>query len=741
MHARIIISGGVQGVGFRPFVYKLAKQLGAHGFVRNIGGRVEVVLEKALLSAFLQALKTQLPHKAYISHIEHHNHPPLKTKEFIIAPSLSPRLSLQDTLPLDLAICEACLKDFNDPSSRFFNYPFVACAHCGPRFSLLKSLPYDRAHTSMHAFKMCTACQEDYTNPSSRRFFAQSLSCPNCPISLIFYDPKGKHIKKPLEKAIEAILAGEVVGLKGIGGFALVCQADNKEAVQIIRTIKARPFKPLAMMLPSLEKALEIVHLSPLEYKTLSSAIAPIVLALKKDSYFDHLAPNLDSLGVILPYSGLHYLLTRACGSLVFTSANLKGEPIITDLKNLQAKLPLKYILDHNRPIVHGIDDSIMRCVGQEMGIVRLARGLAPLYLNMKAKSFFIGMGAHNKASLCFAHQDKALVVPDLGSLDSVASIEHYKNTLDFYIKLYGQPESIGIDKHPRYISSQIGQKMALNKAKLMPIQHHRAHFHALLAEWELEHKLREGVELLGFIADGFGLGTNQELWGCEVFKACFKKSWQVKRILSLKNFLIPQSERLIKDSKVLGYALAYQYHLTDLLESLKIPHALTLQNMLDKQIQVCSTTSLGRLFDAIAAFCGVGALNTYEGQAAMQLESLARSVLSDAHYSFKIYDQKILYASMLEEIQSEILQKKYALVARKFHNTLAHIAFNLAQSYKLPILFGGGVFLNRLLCECISNLFKNHPFFLPKLLPCSDASLAFGQVHFLANLKFRSNP
>ncbi|WP_163565754.1 carbamoyltransferase HypF [Helicobacter suis] len=737
MHIRIIISGRVQGVGFRPFVYKLAKELGAHGFVRNIGGRVEVVLEEALLPAFLQALKTKLPHKAYISHLEHHSHPPLKTQDFIIAPSLSPRLSLQDSLPLDLAICEACLKDFNGPSSRFFNYPFVACAHCGPRFSLLYTLPYDRAHTSMQNFPLCQDCTQDYHNPQSRRFFAQSLSCPHCPISLTFYDHKGAHTKRPLEKAIEAILDGEVVGLKGIGGFVLVCQAENKKAVQTIRTIKARPFKPLAMMLPSLEKALEVVHLNSLEREALSSAIAPIVLALKKNNHFDHLALNLDSLGVILPYSGLHYLLTRACGSLVFTSANVKGEPIITDLKSLQDKLPLKYILDHNRPIVHGIDDSVVRCVGQQMGIVRLARGLAPLYLNIKAKSFLVGMGAHHKASLCFAHQDTALIVPDLGSLESVSSIEHYKNTLDFYTKLYGQPENVGIDKHPRYISSQIGQEIAFNKTKLMPIQHHRAHFHALLGEWELEHSLREGMEILGFIADGFGLGENQELWGCEVFKACFKKSWQVERILSLKSFLIPQSEQLIKDSKVLGYALAYQYHLTDLLERLKIPYALTLQNMLDKQIQVCSTTSLGRLFDAIAAFCGVGALNTYEGQVAMQLESLARSVPSNAHYSFKIHDQKILYASMLEEMQTEILQKKYALVARKFHNTLAHIALNLAQSYNLPILFGGGVFLNRLLCECITDLFKNHPFFLPKLLPCSDAGLAFGQVHFLANLKF----
>ncbi len=734
---QIIISGQVQGVGFRPFVYQLAKELGACGFVRNRGGQVEVLLQAELKTLFLAQLDTHKPPQAQINTIECHDTPPIHTQDFKIAPSLTPSLSLKDTLPLDLATCELCLQDLANPKSRFFNYPFVACAHCGPRFSLLHTLPYDRAHTSMRDWVMCPACQKDYHNPQSRRFFAQSLSCLHCPITLSFYDQEGKHTDQPLERAIQAIQQGQVIALKGIGGFALICHAQNKQAVQKVRALKCRPKKPLALMVKNTAVAHTLVHLNPLELEALKAPSAPIVLAYKKSPCYDHVAPNLNTLGIILPYSALHHLLLQPFEALIFTSANLKGEPIITELETLRAKFNLEGILDHNRPIVHGIEDSILRCVGEQMGVMRLARGLSPLYIPLKSPTPLVGMGAHNKASLCWS-QESSLVIPEMGTLESVAGVQNYHQNWDFYRQLYGVPQNIGIDKHPRYTSSQIGQEKALEcKITCTPIQHHRAHMHALLGEWELEHPPLEGMEVLGLVCDGSGLGDHQELWGGEVFKAHFKGFWQVKHLLSLQRFWIPQAPNLIQDACTIGYCLAHQHSLSGLLTRLEKPlgarvHAL--KRMLDQKIQVSPTTSIGRLFDAIAGFCGVGEFNTYEGQSAAQLESLASTMESLDFYPFSLQDRPIIGTPMLEAIQQEILNNQAPLVARKFHNTLAHIALSLAQQHNLPMLFGGGVFANRLLCEHIRALFAHRVFFMPKLLSCNDGALAFGQVHFLAN-------
>ncbi|CCF81880.1 [NiFe] hydrogenase metallocenter assembly protein HypF [Helicobacter bizzozeronii CCUG 35545] len=298
-------------------------------------------------------------------------------------------------------------------------------------------------------------------------------------------------------------------------------------------------------------------------------------------------------------------------------------------------------------------------------------------------------------------------------------------------------PQNIGIDKHPRYTSSQIGQEKALEcGATCTPIQHHRAHMHALLGEWELEHPPLEGMEVLGLVCDGSGLGDHQELWGGEVFKAHFKGFWQVKHLLSLQRFWIPQAPNLIQDACTIGYCLAHQHSLSGLLTRLEKPlgaRAHALKRMLDQKIQMSPTTSIGRLFDAIASFCGVGEFNTYEGQSAAQLESLASTIESLDFYPFNLQDRPIIGMPMLGAIQQEILDNQAPLVARKFHNTLAHIALSLAQQHNLPMLFGGGVFANRLLCEHIRALFAHRVFFMPKLLSCNDGALAFGQVHFFS--------
>ncbi|BCZ16938.1 Transcriptional regulator HypF [Helicobacter sp. NHP19-003] len=725
---KLVISGRVQGVGLRPFIYNTALKLGTKGFVCNVGGQVEVVLERAHLDAFLKELAHK-PKEAQITNITNEPTAPLNCP-FHIAPSRGISLNLRDNLPLDLAICADCLKDTQDPNSRFYLYPFTACAHCGPRFSLLEGLPFDRPHTSMKNFTLCEDCVKDYHDPANRRFFAQTLSCPKCPISLNFYDKKGTAHQNALQEAINALKRGEVVAIKGVGGFALTALADNKGAIEQIRALKTRPFKPLALMVASPKEALKCVHLNPQELKALSSKEAPIVLARKKTDLYNHLAPNLDTLGILLPYTALHHLILQEVGVLVFTSANLKSEPIITELEELQAKFPKLSILDHKRPIVHGIDDSVVRLVAGQMRLIRLARGYAPLHLPLNASQNTLGMGAQNKANLCFI-KEGCLVTPELSALESVASIERYQQDLNFFTKLYAKPEVVGLDLHPNYTASQIGKEQ---HAPLKEVQHHAAHLHALLAEWGLEHPLKEGQALLAFICDGFGLSPEKSLWGGEVFLATYQGGkFHTKHLHSLQATLYPRSTELLKDAHTLGYALAHQHNLAFAPLLLDPQKAQNVATLLNKQMALISSTSVGRLFDAVASFCQVGAFNTYEAQSAMQLESLAATHPTNDIYPFDI-QKDISIAPMLRAMEADILAQDHALVAKKFHNTLAHIALNLSVRYDLPLLLGGGVFLNRLLGDTIQEIFKNRVFFLPKLLPPTDGALALGQAHFVAN-------
>uniref|UniRef100_UPI000CF11831 Sua5/YciO/YrdC/YwlC family protein n=2 Tax=Helicobacter felis TaxID=214 RepID=UPI000CF11831 len=398
---QIWVRGQVQGVGFRPLVYQIATQLGARGFVRNVGGAVEIVLEKSLESAFLAQLRAKLPPQAQILELTTQDID-IDAPPFSIQPSLSAPHST-DPLPLDKATCAQCLQDTYDPTSRFYGYAFTTCAHCGPRFSMLYNLPFDRAHTSMRTFEMCPECVRDYHDPQSRRFFAQGLSCPKCAIRLSFHTPAGINTTTPLQACIQTLQEGGVVAIKGIGGFALMGDARNIEVTQRIREIKTRPFKPLSVMVRDLDMARDLVYLNPLEEQILQASSAPILIARAKAPLNPLIAPNLDTLGLCLPYTPLHHLLLQALDRpLIFTSANHKGAPIFHTLEQVRA-LGVEGILDHARAIVHPIEDSVVRASGGAVGVVRLGRGLAPLSLPNADTALLCGFGAQSKASVCFA--------------------------------------------------------------------------------------------------------------------------------------------------------------------------------------------------------------------------------------------------------------------------------------------------------------------------------------------------
>ncbi|MFC3847317.1 carbamoyltransferase HypF [Helicobacter baculiformis] len=728
---QILVYGQVQGVGFRPLVYQIATALGAHGFVRNVGGAVEIVLEKSLESAFLSKLHAKLPPQAQILEI-HTQDIAINALDFSIQPSLSAPHT-PDPLPLDKATCMACLQDLHDPTSRFYGYAFTTCAQCGPRFSMLYDLPFDRDNTSMRAFEMCNACARDYHDPQSRRFFAQGLSCPQCAIALSFHTQEGVNTSAPLQACIEVLQKGGVVAIKGIGGFALMGDAYNTQTTKRIREIKTRPFKPLSVMVAHLAMARDLVYLNPLEEQTLQESSAPILIARAKAPLNPLIAPHLDTLGLCLPYTPLHHLILQALDRpLIFTSANYKGVGIFHTLEQVRA-LEVEGILDHDRAIVHPIEDSVVRVSGGRVGVVRLGRALAPLSVPSSNSELLCGFGAQSKASLCFS-QYFSLVSPEMGSLESVQSVEHYQDTLNFYHHLRGTPEHVGIDLHPGYVSSKLGQEKAQEWGiSLSQVQHHEAHFYALLGEYARAHPLEPGQRVLGWIADGFGLGLQGQLWGAEVFEACYQGFWEVKRLYSLEPFEILTTPKALRDSSYCAYALARAHHLQGLLDRLQIENRDILDRMLDCHLQTHATTSLGRLFDAIACFCGVGGLNSYEAQSAAQLESLARSINTSARYALELDQEHISYRALLTELQADLLKGQEALSARKFHNALAHLALELHTRQRAPLLVGGGVFVNSLLCEGISRLLGDRVFF-PQMLPFGDGAIAFGQVEYLKN-------
>ncbi|WP_120950850.1 carbamoyltransferase HypF [Helicobacter sp. L8] len=728
---QIWVRGRVQGVGFRPLVYQIASALGAHGFVRNVGGAVQIVLEKSLESPFLAALHAKLPPQAQILEITTQDIE-IEALDFSIQPSLSAP-SACDPLPLDQATCLECLQDLNDPTSRFYHYAFTTCAQCGPRFSMLYDLPFDRTNTSMRAFEMCKECAHDYHNPQSRRFFAQGLSCPKCAIPLYFHTQTKVRTSAPLQACIEVLQKGGVVAIKGIGGFALMGDARDIEVTRRIREIKTRPFKPLSVMVRDLDMAHSLAHLNPLEEQTLQTSSAPIVIARAKTPLNPLIAPHLDTVGLCLPYTPLHHLLLQALDRpLIFTSANCKGAPIFHTLEQARS-LAVEGILDHTRAIVRPIEDSVVRVSGGRVGVVRLGRALAPLSLPSSSPALLCGFGAQSKASLCFS-QDFSLISPEMGDLESVECVEHYQDSLNFYCHLRGTPEHTAIDLHPGYCSSKLGSQRARQwGASLSQVQHHEAHFYALLGEYAHTHPPKPGQRVLGWIADGFGLGLQGQLWGCEIFEAQYKDFWEVKRLYSLEPFEILTTPKALKNAHYCAYALARAHHLQGLLDRAQIEHADLINRMLDSHLQTRLTTSLGRLFDAIATFCGVGGLNSYESQSAAQLESLARSINSHARYGLELKQDCIAYHALLTELQADILNAKEALSARKFHNALAHLALELHQRHHAPLLLGGGVFANALLVQSISALLGKNAFF-PQKLPFGDGAIGFGQVEYLRN-------
>ncbi len=761
---QILIKGIVQGVGFRPFIYKIATKYHLKGYVLNNNHGVKLCIqgEEKNLQSFLKSLKNS-PNSARIDSITQKE---LKTSpnfhSFEIKKSLEHSFK-SAIIPADIAMCKKCKKELFNPKNRRYGYPFISCIDCGGRYSLIASLPYDRDKTAMTDFKMCKACQKEYENPASRRFHSEINCCPNCGPKLFFtrdFSPQKlpdsqitpflNTLKNPLESAILALKNGEILAIKGVGGYALICDARNKEAIKNLRKRKNRPKKPLALMCKDTNTAKQFATLNAKEIEVLNSPIAPILLSQAKNSRLplELIAPNLSTLGIILPYAPLHHLLFAHLDfPLIFTSANLSGEPLVKDYYQICEKLQhiCDGILLYNRDIFNPIDDSLVRVIHQKTQVLRRARGyLCDVTLPIKHHkrySSFITLGAQQKSTFTFHFRDKTLLSPHLGDLDNIESFENFKKTLKLFSARYTTKiHTFGLDMHPNYHQRHLVQP----QDKTILIQHHFAHLLSNIAE----NSLKE--EVLGIIFDGTGYGIDGSIWGGEFLQWNPNNPLSFKQLWHFQPFYLLGGESAIKDTRKLTIEAIFIAFKNDYCQ-IKLPFITSLQkdygdNILEtlhhlhqRQNQpLCQ--SVGRLFDIIATLCGVIEKTSYEGEAGMILESLAKYALQNKKtpktYTFKCQDSIIFWEIMIQEIYRDLqnnLDKEQ--IALNFHFTLAKIIQTLTQNQQ-NIALSGGCFQNLILTTLTLKLLKNKSVFLNYEIPCNDGGISFGQAYFMQLLE-----
>jgi hydrogenase maturation protein HypF len=641
----------------------------------------------------------------------------------------------------DIATCQDCICDILDPNSRYYHYPFTSCCHCGPRYSIMTKQPYDRAHTSMAAFKPCTDCRQEYESIDNRRFHSQTIACPNCGPQLRFLDDSGnafgeKHTA--LKVAVQQLRAGKIVAIKGIGGYQLLVDATNKEAIERLRQRKHRPQKPFALMVADLSAAQSLCFINEQEQLALLSPAAPIVLLKRRNNLAqlidNAVAPDSNLLGIMLAYSPLHHLLLREFGfPLIATSGNRQNEPICIDEQQALMRLSgiADYFLTHNRPILRPLDDSIVRLINRKITVLRRARGYAPFPITLKTMlPDTLALGGQLKNTVAICRDQQIILSQHLGDLDSEAAQQLFLATLTELQQFYEiTPTRIMHDRHKGYVSSQLADNLSGSK---QPVQHHYAHALSCMAEHSLE------PPVLGIVWDGAGLGDDNTLWGGE-FLLITEQGFE--RYAHFRSFSLPGGVKAIQEPRRAALGLLYEIFGDRAFDRPALPFTtqeLTLlQAALNKQINCPLTSSAGRLFDAVASMLGLCQINQYEGQAAMMLENSAAPVLSEQHYLFQLsHGMPIVidWEITIEQILDDIAQNtSTGVIAAKFHNTLAEIVLAISeQSGQKNIVLSGGCFQNALLVEKAVGKLKTAGFnvYCHERIPPNDGGLALGQLY-----------
>ncbi len=746
---RISVRGVVQGVGFRPFVYQLAVKHNLRGWVRNTSEdvKIEVEGEGGDIERFLQGLREEAPPLAHIEGISTTTSTPAGYEKFEILESLAQEGKYQLVSP-DIATCPECREEIFDPTDRRYRYPFTNCTNCGPRFTIIADIPYDRPKTTMKSFRMCPECQREYDDPLNRRFHAQPNACPVCGPQLELIEAAGRKVTGDdiINKTSELLREGKIVAVKGLGGYLLACDATSEAVVQRLRGRKKRPAKPLAIMTADIDEAKKHCETNDAENKLLTSPGSPIVLMKwKKESKIAKaVAPGLKYLGVMLPYTPIHHLLLRETGlPLVMTSGNLSEEPIARD--NDEALHRLKdiadYFLRHNRDIYARYDDSVMIVENKVPQFVRRARGYAPypIHLPFRSKQV-LACGAEEKNTFCLTRDNYAFVSQHIGDMENMETLEHFRNTLELYQKLFRiNPEIITHDMHPEYLPTKYAKELAEKEnIKLIPVQHHHAHIASCLAD--------NGIEgpVIGVALDGTGYGTDGHIWGGEFMVADDKT---FSRRAQLEYLPLPGGATAIKKPyrTAIGYMIALGMKTDRKLPPFKHTNEEELEiikSQIKKKINTPLTSSMGRLFDAVAALIGVRSIIQYKAQAAIDLETYASEAgKENKSYPFSIIEEAGVYVIKIRELVSAVIKdwqarRPQAVIAARFHNTVARMILetSLAISEKTGIkevALSGGVFQNRLLFRKTRVLLESAGFkvYTHRQVPCNDGGISLGQA------------
>jgi len=734
----------VQGVGFRPFIYRVAQSLGLRGTVYNSssGVCIDIEGEEDRLEAFLQEILLRPPRLARIAgwkkeELELHG-----WKDFTITTSLTGEEQQVVASP-DVALCNDCRREVEDPSDRHYLYPFTNCTNCGPRFTIIFSLPYDRNRTAMAPFTLCPECASEYADPLNRRFHAQPIACPACGPRVELLDNRGQPVTGDwLKKSSQFLKEGYILAIKGLGGFHLACDATNNHAVGLLRLRKGRPRKPFAVMARDLDIVKRYCFLTEEEAALLSSPAAPIVLLRQRPDtdLAPQVAPGLSTLGVMLPYTPLHLLILQAGPPLlVMTSANPSDLPLVKE--NCKALEELKdiadYFLCHNREIINRCDDSVVSLRLGGLHFYRRSRGYVPqaIPIDLPSGPDILAVGGDLKNTLCLLKGNLAFLSQHIGDLSTLETQEAWKEARERLEILTGaRPEVVACDLHPEYYSTRLAKGLGL---KVIGIQHHHAHLASCLAE----NQVRGPV--LGIIADGTGYGLDGAIWGGEIFKGSYE---EFERIFHLKYVPLPAGDQGVRKPWYL--ALSYLYHYLGPIEAEKaaqrfldqgLPADIVL-NTLKRRFGLVPTSSLGRFFDAVAALTGLCLENTYDGQAPTELEetALAAGNLSAyTPYPFKLEEGEIDPGPLVEGLWEDIQKGIPApVIAARFHRTISAMLVQAVEQASgitgiRQVALSGGVWHNALLQEAVYRHLTARGFtvYVHRLVPTNDGGLALGQA------------
>jgi len=758
LRVKVRVAGIIQGVGFRPFVYRIAIKNGLKGYVRNMGDAgVEILLEgeEKAIDNFLKDLKEKKPSLAQIHEVittklsgKH------EYKEFrIIESSREAELS-GSVIPPDIAICDECLKELRDKNNPRYDYFFITCTDCGPRYTVIERLPYDRENTTMRDFPMCSFCQREYTDPSNRRFHAQTVACPKCGPKAYLTTSEGEPIpnEDPIREAGKLITEGFIVAVKGYGGFHVAASTLKDEPLIRLRKAKHRRQKPFAIMARSLEAVNSFAEVSPKEVELLTSYIRPIVLLKKSANYYlsDLVAPGLHNVGVMLPYTGLHYMLFDNVNdpAFVMTSANPPNQPIVKDNDEALKTLGnvVDYFLFHNRRIAHRCDDSVVRVHSEKQVFIRRSRGYAPtpITLREKAQKCVLALGGELNNTACILNGNKAFISQHIGDVENVETREFLKNTAGHLTHLTNSKiEVVACDLHPKFTTTKLAQELAAeNGWRFVQVQHHFAHVAALMVE--------HGVnEMVGVCCDGYGYGIDGEAWGGEIIFSS-RNSSEIRRVAHLeKQPMVGGDVATRYPLRMAAGILHKRVNVKDWLMQNKqhFPHGDKEIDLILQQLErgrgLIETTSCGRVLDAVAAVLGVCYERTYEGEPAMKLESAAIKGKAILKLNHIIKGDVLATTELLLEIFENRGKFSVADLAFSAHAYLAKGLAEIAVEKALEngvkaVGFSGGVACNEIFAKIMQKTVEDAGlhFFVHEAIPPGDGGLSFGQTVYAGFFK-----